>query len=94
MAEKIEIDVSGLSTEMADKITKLVEQATQSAANLEATKIEYEKVKNELDKKNEDIVALKAANMALALTGGIKKQSTEEVLCDIFDLKGGNKDGK
>lgn len=94
MEEKIKIDTTGLTPEMAEQINKLCEQATQSAADLEATKKEYEKVKNELDKKNEDIVALKAANMALALTGGIKKQSTEEVLCDIFDLKGGNKDGK
>jgi hypothetical protein len=91
MAEKIEIDTTGLSSEMAEQINKVCEQATQSAADLEATKAEYAKVKAELDKKNEDIVALKAANMALALTGGTKKQSTEEVLCDIFDLKKGGK---
>ena len=89
MTEKIEIDTTGLTPEMADQIEKVCEQARQSAADLEATKAEYVKVKAELDKKNDDIVALKAANMALALTGGTKKQSTEEVLCDIFDLKGG-----
>ena len=89
MAEKIEIDTTGLTPEMAEKINKLCEQATQSAADLEATKEEYAKIKEELDKKNDDIVALKAANMALAITGGTKKQSAEEVLCDIFDLKGG-----
>lgn len=94
MAEIIKIDTTGLTPEMAEQIDKLCEQATQSAADLKATRAEYDKVKAELDKKKEDIVALKAANMALALTGGTKKQSTEEVLCDIFDLKGGNKNDK
>lgn len=89
MEEKIKIDTTGLTPEIAEQINKVCEQATQSAADLEAIKTEYAKVKAELDKKNEDIVALKAANMALALTGGTTKQSTEEVLCDIFDLKGG-----
>ena len=87
MAEKIKIDTTGLTPEMAEQINKVCEQATQLAADLEAAKTEYVKVKEELDKKNEDIVALKAANMALALTGGTRKQSTEEVLCDMFDLK-------
>lgn len=91
MAEKIEIDTTGLTPEMAKQINEVCEKATQFAADLEATKAEYARVKTELDKKNDDIVALKAANMALALTGVTKKQSTEEVLCDIFELKGGNK---
>ena len=94
MAEKIKIDTTGLTPEMAEQINKLCEQATQTAADLEATKAEYAKIKEELDKKNDDIIALKSANMALALTGVTKKQSAEEVLCDIFDLKGGNKNGK
>ena len=91
MAEKIKIDTTGLTPEMAEQINKVCEKATQFAADLEATKEEYVKVKEELDKKKEDIVALKAANMALALTGGTRKQSTEEVLCDMFDLKKGGK---
>lgn len=90
MAEDYNIDITGLTPEIADQIKKLTDDYKQTTANLTAIKENYNKKDEELKKAKEDIIALKAANMTLALTGGVKKQSAEEILSNIFDL-GGNK---
>ena len=86
--EEYNIDVTGLSPELADQIKKLTEDYRQTNANLSAVTENYNKKDEELKKAKEDITALKAANMALALTGGVKKQSAEEILSNMFDLGG------
>lgn len=88
MAEEYNIDVTGLTPELADQIRKLNEDYKQTTANLSAITENYNKKDEELKKAKEDITALKAANMALALTGGVKKQSAEEILSNMFDLGG------
>ena len=75
MPEDYNIDLTGLTPELADQIKKLTEDYKQTTANLSAVTENY-------NKKDE-------ANMALALTGGVKKQSAEEILSSMFDL-GGN----
>ena len=86
--EEYNIDVTGLSPELADQIKKLTDEYNQTTANLSAITENYNKKDEELKKAKEDITALKAANMALALTGGVKKQSVEEILSNMFDLGG------
>lgn len=88
MAEDYNIDITGLTPEIADQIKKLTDDYKQTTANLTAIKENYNKKDEELKKAKEDIIALKASNMALALTGGVKKQSVEEILSNIFDLGG------
>ena len=88
MADDYNIDLSGLTPELADQIRKLNEDYKQTTANLSAITENYNKKDEELKKAKEDITALKAANMALALTGGVKKQSAEEILSSMFDLGG------
>lgn len=88
MAEEYNIDVTGLTPEIADQIKKLTDDYKQTTANLSAITENYNKKDEELKKAKEDITALKAANMALALTGGVKKQSVEEILSSMFDLGG------
>ena len=88
MPEDYNIDLTGLTPELADQIKKLTEDYKQTTANLSAVKENYNKKDEELKKAKEDITALKAANMALALTGGVKKQSVEEILSNMFDLGG------
>lgn len=88
MAEEYNIDITGLTPELADQIKKLTEDYKQTTANLSAVTENYNKKDDELKKAKEDITALKAANMALALTGGVKKQSAEEILSNMFDLGG------
>ena len=88
MAEDYNIDITGLTPELADQIKKLTEDYKQTTANLSAVTEKYNKKEEELKKAKEDITALKAANMALALTGGVKKQSAEEILSSMFDLGG------
>lgn len=88
MADEYNIDVTGLTPELADQIRKLNEDYKQTTANLSAITENYNKKDEELKKAKEDITALKAANMALALTGGVKKQSVEEILSNMFDLGG------
>ena len=88
MAKEFNIDVTGLTPEIADQIKKLTEDYKQTTANLSAVTEKYNKKDEELKKTKEDITALKAANMALALTGGVKKQSVEEILSNMFDLGG------
>lgn len=88
MAKECNIDVTGLTPEIADQIKKLTEDYKQTTANLSAVTEKYNKKDEELKKAKEDITALKAANMALALTGGVKKQSAEEILSNMFDLGG------
>lgn len=88
MAEEYNIDVTGLTPELADQIKKLTDDYKQTTANLSAITETYNKKEEELKKAKEDITALKAANMALALTGGVKKQSAEEILSNMFDLGG------
>lgn len=88
MAEDYNIDLTGLTPELAEQIKKLTEEYKQTTANLSAVTENYNKKDAELKKAKEDITALKAANMALALTGGVKKQSAEEILSSMFDLGG------
>lgn len=88
MPEDYNIDITGLTPELADQIKKLTEDYKQKSANLSAVTEKYNKKDEELKKAKEDITALKAANMALALTGGVKKQSAEEILSNMFDLGG------
>lgn len=88
MSEEYNIDVTGLTPEIADQIKKLTDDYKQTTANLSAITENYNKKDEELKKAKEDITALKAANMALALTGGVKKQSVEEILSSMFDLGG------
>lgn len=88
MPEEYNIDLTGLTPELADQIKKLTEDYKQTTANLSAVTENYNKKDEELKKAKEDITALKAANMALALTGGVKKQSAEEILSSMFDLGG------
>lgn len=88
MEEDYNIDLTGLTPELADQIKKLTEDYKQTTANLSAVTESYNKKDEELKKAKEDITALKAANMALALTGGVKKQSAEEILSNMFDLGG------
>ena len=88
MPEEYNIDLTGLTPELADQIKKLNEDYKQTIANLSAVTENYNKKDEELKKAKEDITALKAANMALALTGGVKKQSAEEILSNMFDLGG------
>ena len=88
MPEDYNIDLTGLTPELADQIRKLTEDYNQTIANLSAVTENYNKKDEELKKAKEDITALKAANMALALTGGVKKQSAEEILSNMFDLGG------
>ena len=88
MPEDYNIDTTGLTPELANKINKLTEDYQQLTANLSAVTESYNKKEDELKKAKEDITALKAANMALALTGGVKKQSAEEILSNMFDLGG------
>lgn len=88
MPEEYNIDLTGLTPELADQIRKLTEDYNQTTANLAAVTENYNKKDEELKKAKEDITALKAANMALALTGGVKKQSAEEILSNMFDLGG------
>lgn len=88
MPEDYNIDLTGLTPELADQIKKLTEDYEQTTANLSAMTENYNKKDEELKKAKEDITALKAANMALALTGGVKKQSAEEILSSMFDLGG------
>lgn len=88
MAEEYNIDVTGLTPELADQIKKLTEDYKKTTATLSAVTENYNKKDEELKKAKEDITALKAANMALALTGGVKKQSAEEILSNMFDLGG------
>lgn len=91
MPEDYNIDLTGLTPELADQIRKLTEDYNQTIANLSAVTENYNKKDEELKKAKEDITALKAANMALALTGGVKKQSAEEILSNMFDLGGKEK---
>ena len=88
MPEDYNIDITGLTPKLADQIKKLTEDYKQKSANLSAVTEKYNKKDEELKKAKEDITALKAANMALALTGGVKKQSAEEILSNMFDLGG------
>ena len=88
MPEDYNIDLTGLTPELAYQIKKLTEDYKQTTANLSAVTENYNKKDEELKKAKEDITALKAANMALALTGGVKKQSAEEILSNMFDLGG------
>ena len=88
MQEDYNIDLTGLTPELANQIKKLTEDYKQTSANLSAVTENYNKKDEELKKAKEDITALKAANMALALTGGVKKQSAEEILSNMFDLGG------
>ena len=88
MPEEYNIDLTGLTPELADQIKKLIEEYNQTIANLSAVTENDNKKDEELKKAKEDITALKAANMALALTGGVKKQSAEEILSNMFDLGG------
>ena len=88
MPKDYNIDLTGLTPELADQIKKLTEDYKQTTANLSAVTEKYNKKDEELKKAKEDITALKAANMALALTGGVKKQSAEEILSSMFDLGG------
>ena len=88
MPEDYNIYLTGLTPELADQIRKLTEDYNQTIANLSAVTENYNKKDEELKKAKEDITALKAANMALALTGGVKKQSAEEILSNMFDLGG------
>lgn len=88
MEEDYNIDITGLTPEIADQIKKLTDDYKQTTANLTAITENYNKKDEELKKAKEDIIALKAANMTLALTGGVKKQSAEEILSNIFDLGG------
>ena len=88
MPEEYNIDLTGLTPELADQIKKLNEDYKQTIANLSAVTENYNKKDEELKKAKEDITALKAANMTLALTGGVKKQSAEEILSNMFDLGG------
>lgn len=88
MAEDYNIDLTGLTPDLADRIKKLTEDYKQTTATLSAVTENYNKKDEELKKAKEDITALKAANMALALTGGVKKQSAEEILSNMFDLGG------
>lgn len=78
--------------ELTAKINDLTEKVTQANANVQALTDKYNEVKGELEKKKEELVTVKAANMALSLTRGVDEpKSTDDILADMFGLKGGNK---
>ena len=74
------------------KINELTEKVTQANANVQALTNKYNEVNGELEKKKEELVTVKAANMALSLTRGIDEpKSIDDILADMFDLKKGVK---
>lgn len=78
--------------ELTEKINNLTEEVKQANANVEALTNKYNEVKGELEQKKEELVTVKAANMALSLTSGRKEpQTTDEILADMFNLKGAKK---
>lgn len=84
--DELQLQIDTLSSEVA----RLTEENKQSSANIEALTTKYKEVESELEKKKEEITALKATNMALALTGQIKQSSTEDLLADVFCKKRGD----
>ena len=77
--------------ELTEKINELTTQVTQANANVEALTNKYNEVKGELEQKKEELVTVKAANMALSLTNGREEKTTDDILADIFGLKGAKK---
>lgn len=78
--------------ELTEKINSLTEEVKQANANVEALTNKYNEVKGELEQKKEELVTVKAANMALSLTGGGKEpQTTDDILAEMFNLKGAKK---
>lgn len=80
MNDELQTKIDTLTAELA----KLKDEKSQADANINALTTKYKEMEKELASKKEEVVTLKAANMALALTGKNEVKTSEDILADLF----------